>query len=547
MYSSIASGDHYHGIKITYDDNLLSFVALDVEKWESNDGAQFYETDPRSHAHPTNVSNLSSRPGFNELLEIVPDFGSPGYPYPGGSHPHFHNGTLVGPFAWNNEIAYCDGLTIEQGMQLIDGVIDSVIIYDSIEGAHFHEYVIKWDDPNDIFYCESSITWIRGGIEDVLQDPSKYYVSVVENLSEGLHWHNLTIEWNPNLEVTPQQTGGSIYVTKIETSDEVLNSAPNITTEVTSTELSPVTTTYPDTPDPGDTTIITTYSDLVTTIETTTIQVTTTTTTITYYSDGTDNTVVGSPVITYDVSTSTTAETVEDLAERKTWINGVLQANNQPIVWIQPSFIEGEGSHDHLLFTGCTLDTTGPFSGRMCEPVTLAQANELVNAQDANYGFIFFDSPNGSDSHYHGYTIKFNPNMGQDGTFVVDGISQYDIIAGTGTTVHTFLLAGGYHDHDYWLDVPDYVSLLTGQYITTPQRDTTHAAQYTHELVLEWDGSSYNIVSQTSDYDNHNLISYTGSVQQGGEWTQSTAGGGLGDHEHTTIIDDSNVWPVPPS
>ena len=547
MYSSIANGDHYHGIKITYDDNLLSFVALDVEKWESINGAQFYDTDPRSHAHPTNVSNLSSRPGFNELLEMVPDFGSPGYPYPGGSHPHFHNGTLVGPFAWNNEIAYCDGLTIEQGMQLIDGVIDSVIIYDSIEGAHFHEYVIKWDDPNDIFYCESSITWIRGGIEDALQDTSKYYVSVVENLSEGLHWHNLTIEWNPNLEVTPQQTGGSIYVTKIETSDEVLNSAPNITTEVTSTELSPVTTTYPDTPDPGDTTIITTYSDLVTTIETTTIQVTTTTTTITYYSNGTDNTVVGSPVITYDISTSTTAETVEDLTERKTWINGVLQANNPPIVWIEPSFIEGEGSHDHLLFTGCTLDTEGPFSGRMCEPVTLAQANELVNAQDANYGFIFFDSPNGADSHYHGYTIKFNPNMGQDGTFVVDGISQYDIIAGTGTTVHTFLLSGGYHDHDYWLDVPDYVSLLTGQYITTPQRDTTHAAQYTHELVIEWDGSSYNIVSQTSDYDNHNLISYTGSVQQGGEWTQSTAGGGLGDHEHNTIIDDSNVWPVPPS
>ena len=88
---------------------------------------------------------------------------------------------------------------------------------------------------------------------------------------------------------------------------------------------------------------------------------------------------------------------------------------------------------------------------------------------------------------------------------------------------------------------------MGGAYITTPQRDTTHAAQYTHELVLEWDGSGYGIVSQTSDYDNHNLISYTGSVQQGGEWSQSTAGGGLGDHEHTTIIDESNVWPVPPS
>ena len=550
MYSSIANGDHYHGIQITYDDNLLSFVALDVEKWESNDGAQFYETDPRSHAHPTNVSNLSSRPGFNELLETVPDFGSPGYPYPGGSHPHFHNGTLVGPFAEGpliNQIRYCDGLTIEQGMQLIDGVVDSVIIYDSIEGAHFHEYTIKWNDTLDIFYCESSITWIRGGIEDVLQDPSKYYISVVENLSEGLHWHNLTIEWNPNFEVTPQQTGGSIYVTKIETSDEVLNSAPNITTSQTSTELSPVTTTYPDTPDPGDTTVITTYSDLVTTTETTTIQVTTTTTTTTFYSNGTNNVVVGDPVITYDVSDVVTTETVEDLAERKTWINTILQANNPPIVWIQPSFIEGEGSHDHLLFTGCTLDTAGQYAGRMCEPVTLAQANELINAQDANYGFIFFDSPNGGESHYHGYTIKFNPNTGNDGAFVVDGISQFDIIPGTGTIVHTFLLSGGYHDHDYWLSVADYVSLLGGAYITTPQRDTTHAAQYTHELVLEWDGSGYGIVSQTSDYDNHNLISYTGSVQQGGEWSQSTAGGGLGDHEHTTIIDESNVWPVPPS
>ena len=183
----------------------------------------------------------------------------------------------------------------------------------------------------------------------------------------------------------------------------------------------------------------------------------------------------------------------------------------------------------------------------MCEPVTLAQANELINAQDANYGFIFFDSPNGGESHYHGYTIKFNPNTGNDGAFVVDGISQFDIIPGTGTIVHTFLLSGGYHDHDYWLSVADYVSLLGGAYITTPQRDTTHAAQYTHELVLEWDGSGYGIVSQTSDYDNHNLISYSGSVQQGGEWSQSTAGGGLGDHEHTTIIDESNVWPVPPS
>jgi hypothetical protein len=178
----------------------------------------------------------------------------------------------------------------------------------------------------------------------------------------------------------------------------------------------------------------------------------------------------------------------------------------------------------------------------------LSQANELINEQNANYGIIFFDSPNGADSHYHAYTIKFNPyaNAGV-GEFVVDGISQYDIIPGTGTTVHTFLLSGGYHDHDYWMSVAEYVSLLTGTYVTTPQRDDTHAASYTHELVLEWDGATYNIISQSSDYDNHNLISYTGSVPQGGEWLQSTAGGGLGDHEHSVVIDETDVWPKDPS
>ena len=129
----------------------------------------------------------------------------------------------------------------------------------------------------------------------------------------------------------------------------------------------------------------------------------------------------------------------------------------------------------------------------------------------------------------------------------MDGISQFDIIPGTGTTVHTFLLSGGYHDHDYWMSVAEYVTLLTGTYVTTPQRDDTHAGSYTHELVLEWDGSTYNIISQSSDYDNHNLISYTGSVPQGGEWTQSTAGGGLGDHEHTVVIDETDVWPKDPS
>ena len=238
---------------------------------------------------------------------------------------------------------------------------------------------------------------------------------------------------------------------------------------------------------------------------------------------------------------------VEDVTERKTYVNAVLQANNAPVLYIQPSFIAGIGSHDHLLYEDCELDTAGQYQGRMCEPITLAQANDLINAQNANYGFIFFDSPNGANSHYHGYTIKFNPNMGTDGTFVVAGVSQWDIIAGTSTYVHKFTLSGGYHDHDYWISVTDYVALLTGTYVTTPQRDSTHAAQYTHELVLEWDGSTYNIISQTSDYDNHDTISYLGSVPLGGEWAQNTSGVGLGDHVHTVVVDDTNVWPVPAS
>ena len=551
MYTSIGTGDHYHAVRVWYDSNTLTFYAQDIEKWSSSDGLQFFdEGEQRTHAHPTNVQNLASISGFNEIMEIMPSFGSPGYPYPGGSHPHFHNGTLVGPFAWNNEVAYAHGMTVAQAMQLIDGVEDSITIYDSIEGAHFHEYIIKWDDPNDIFYVESSITWIRGGIEDAIQDPSKYYVSVVENESEGLHWHNLTIDWNPLLQPSgsEQQAGGSIYITKIESSDEVLTSAPNVTTEVSSTELSPVTTTYNDTPGVGDTTIITTYSDLVTTTVTTTTQITTTTTTVTHFSDYGQQTTVGSPVTTYDTSQTQSSATVEDMSERKTYINTILQANEPPVLYIQPSFIEGEGSHDHLLYEDCELDTAGQYAGRMCEPITLTQANELINEQNSNYGIIFFDSPNGADSHYHGYTIKFNPyaNAGV-GEFVVDGISQYDIIAGTGVTVHTFLLSGGYHDHDYWITVSEYASLLSGTYITTPQRDSTHASAYTHELVLEYTGSQYGIISQSSDYDNHNLISYTGSVPQGGEWQQSTAGNGLGDHEHTVVIDETDVWPKDPS
>ena len=547
-YTSISGGDHYHGVTITYDANTLSFVALDTEKWESSDGHQFYAADPRSHAHPTNISNLFSRPGYNEMMEILPTFASPGYPYPGGSHPHFHNDTVVGPFAegaLTGQISYAHGMTIAQGMQLIDGVVDSVTIYDSIEGAHFHEYRIKWDTNYNIFYAFWSVTWIKGGIEDSLQDPAKYYVSVVENAAEGLHWHNLTIEWNPNLVTIPQQTGGSIYITKTTSTDEVLSAAPSVVVTQTSTELLPVTTTYPDTPQTGDTTIIVTYSDLITTITTSTVVVTTTTTDIVYYSDYGTATTVGSPVITSEVTTSQTTAEVEDLTERKTYVNTVLQANNPPIVQMQPSFIAGIGSHDHLLYEGCTLDSAGTNVGRTCEPITLAQANDLINAQNANYGIIFFDSPNGASSHYHGYTIKFNPNMGAKGTFVVAGISQWDIIPGTSTYVHKFSLTGGFHDHDYWISVADYTSLIGGTYVTTPQRDSTHAAVYTHELVLEWNGSTYNIISQTSDYDNHDTISYLGSIPIGGQWSQNTQGSGAGDHVHSTTVDDTNVWPVP--
>ena len=547
-YTSISGGDHYHGITITYDANTLSFVALDTEKWESSDGHQFYSADPRSHAHPTNISNLFSRPGYNEMMEILPTFASPGYPYPGGSHPHFHNATVVGPFAegaLTGQISYAHGMTIAQGMQLIDGVVDTVTIYDSIEGAHFHEYTIKWDTNANVFYAFWSVTWIKGGIEDSLQDPAKYYISVVENAAEGLHWHNLTIEWNPNLVTIPQQTGGSIYVTKTTSTDEVLSAAPSVVVTQTSTELLPVTTTYNDTPTTGDTTIIVTYSDLITTITTSTVQITTTTTDIIYYSDYGTETTVGDPVITSEVTTSSTTMEVEDLTERKTYVNTVLQANNPPIIQMQPSFMAGIGSHDHLLYEGCSLDSAGVNVGRTCEPITLAQANDLINAQNANYGIVFFDSPNGAQSHYHGYTIKFNPNMGVKGTFVVAGISQWDIIPGTSTYVHKFSLTGGFHNHDYWISVADYASLISGTYVTTPQRDSTHAAVYTHELVLEWNGSTYNIISQTSDYDNHDTISYLGSVPIGGQWSQNTQGSGAGDHVHATTVDDTNVWPVP--
>jgi len=548
VFSSIANGDHYHGVTITYDANTLSFVALDTEKWESSDGHQFYSADPRSHAHPTNVSNLFSRPGYNQIMEILPTFASPGYPYPGGSHPHFHNSTVVGPFAegvLTGQISYAHGMTIAQAMQLIDGTVDFVTIYDSIEGAHFHEYTIKWNTVDNIFYAFWSTTWIKGGIEDALQDPAKYYVSQVEMAAEGLHWHNLTIDWNPNLQLVPQQTGGSIYTTKTTSTDEVLSASPSIVITQQSTELLPVTTTYNDQPATGDTTIVVTYSDLITTTTTSTTQITTTTTDVVYYSDFEDLTTVGDPVYTSAITTSASSNEVEDLTERKTYLNTVLQANNPPIVQMQPSFMAGIGSHDHLLYEGCSLDSAGVNAGRTCEPITLLQANELINQQNANYGIIFFDSPNGAQSHYHGYSIKFNPNQGLKGTFNCSGISQWDIVPGTSTYVHKFTLSGGFHSHDYWISQADYVSLIGGTYITTPQRDDTHRTSYTHEIVIAWTGSTFDLISQTSPFDNHDTISYLGSVPIGGQWSQNTAGSGAGDHVHGVTVNDSNVWPVP--
>jgi len=546
LYSSIANGDHYHGIRVTYDDVGLAFIAEDVEQWVSEDGAQFQSLTPRTHAHTTEISNQLSINGFNQELNSndLPVFASPGYPYPGGTHPHFHNGTVVGPFAWNNEIDYADGLSVQNAMDLINGVVEEVIIYDSIEGAHFHDYTVKYDDVENKFYCTNSITWIRGGIEDITQDPLKYYVSVVLNVSEGLHWHNLTIEWNPNDETLPQQTGGAVYVTRVVTTPEVLTSDPQTSIDTSSTELNPIVETLTDTPNVGDTTEITKFLDNVTTTTTVTTTVVTTVTTETYYSDGTMETVVGNPQTTTEQDTSSTTEQVEDMAERQTRINGILQSNNAPIIWIQGTFIDGEGTHDHLLYTGCTLDTVGPFSGRMCEPITVGQANELINAQDVNYGIIFYDSPNGADSHYHGYTIKFNPYIGTDGEFVVEPLNQYDQIPGTGTTIHKFLLTGGFHDHDYWLSVAEYTQLVTGSNITTQQRDTIHAHLYTHDVTIGYSGGQYNLLNQTNNLDGHNLISYVGSLASGGQWSISTQGSGLGDHIHTTIVDETNVWPT---
>ena len=65
LYTGIATGDHYHAVKVTYNENFLTFIAEDIEKWSSSDGLQFYKEDPRTHAHATNVQSVPSMPGFN--------------------------------------------------------------------------------------------------------------------------------------------------------------------------------------------------------------------------------------------------------------------------------------------------------------------------------------------------------------------------------------------------------------------------------------------------------------------------------------------------
>jgi hypothetical protein len=75
------------------------------------------------------------------------------------------------------------------------------------------------------------------------------------------------------------------------------------------------------------------------------------------------------------------------------------------------------------------------------------------------------------------------------------------------------------------------------------QQDAIHAELYTHDVTVSYSGGVYGLVGQTSDFDNHNTITYQGSVASGGEWIETAVQ--PGDHIHTTIIDDSNVWPVP--
>jgi hypothetical protein len=264
---------------------------------------------------------------------------------------------------------------------------------------------------------------------------------------------------------------------------------------------------------------------------------------VTYLSDGTDSSASLVPVVTEEVSSSSTSAIIEDLTERKTFINDVLQANNAPVIWIDPTFIDGEGTHDHILYSGCTLDTEGVYVGRMCEPVTTAQANMLVNAQDSTYGYIFYDSPNGNLSHYHSYALKFNPNIGEEGAFTISAISMFNRNEGSGSTVHKFLLSGGFHSHDYVMTPAEYTDLVLGANIVMQQQDLTHADLYMHEVTVSYSGGVYNLVSQTSDFDNHTTITYQGSIASGGEWAEVAVL--PGDHIHTTVIDDSNVWPVP--
>ena len=371
----------------------------------------------------------------------------------------------------------------------------------------------------------------------------KYYLSVLLNSAEGLHWHNLTIDWNPNDTAAGQQIGGSVYVTRVDSTDEVLLLDPVVTQSSTSTELNPVETTYANTPGFGDTTIIFTYSDQITTTTTTTSTTNTTTTIVTYLSDGSDSFEVLPTVVSTSYSDNISTTIVEDETERKTYVNDILQANISPVIWIDSTFIDGEGSHDHLLYDGCTLDTEGVYAGRICAPISLDFINQLVNAQDPNFGIVFYDSPNGNLSHYHSYALKYNPGVGEDGLFTVSSISMFDRIEGTGTTIHKFLLSGGFHTHDYWCTESEYANLVAGGSIEMIQRDGTHADIYTHTVTVSYNGIAYNIVGQTSDFDGHNVITYQGQVALGGEWVETAVQ--PGDHIHTTIIDDSNTWPVP--
>jgi glucose/arabinose dehydrogenase len=544
LYSRVV-GDHYHSYRLTYDGPTNLILAEEIGLWLTDGSGQYFLQSTATHQHAVSVDGVITGTGYSETIDStdLPVYASPGYPYPGGSHPHFHINTVVGPFP-DGHIDYAHGLSVDEAQRLIDGVVTSVVIYDSIEGAHFHEYTIKWNDTTNKFYVSASTTWIRGGIEDQTQDSGKYYPATIMNESEGLHWHNLTIEWNPNDTVYPQQSGGSVYTTRVTSTDEVVYADPVTTTNSQSTELNPVSTTYPDTPTNGDITVITRYSDLVTVTIDISIQVTTTTTTTTYESDGTDYDTVQIPVITTNESTSSSSNTIEDMDERTTVVNSILQANNPPVIFIEPTFIDGEGTHDHVQFDGCTLDTVGTYAGRMCEEITLETANFLINAQDVNIASVFYDSPNGALAHYHSYKLKYNPFQGPDGAFIVNSFSQYDQVSGTGTSIHKFTLTGGFHTHDYWCTDAEYLSLVTGSQIIMVQRDSIHAESYTHTLTISYTGT-YNIVNQTSDFDGHNLFVYNGVQITGGEWNEVSVT--PGDHIHGTVIDESSVWPVSPS